>query len=247
MSTAAPGDGGSASEPAADGARPPAWNGWAVERAGGPAATFHARPLEAPLTRSVNVWEVESPALVLGSAQRDAIADLDACLAAGVEVVRRRSGGGAVLLDPGAVVWVDVEVPRGDPLWDDDVGRASWWLGERWGAALAAIGVPDPQVHRGGLVATRWSPLVCFAGLGPGEVTAGAGGPKVLGISQRRTRAGARFQCAVALTWDVDRLATLLRLDDAARATMVADLAAAVAPVAASPPDVVAAFLTSLG
>ena len=39
----------------------------------------------------------------------------------GVAVVRRRSGGGAVLLDPGGVVWVDVVVPRHDPRWDDDV------------------------------------------------------------------------------------------------------------------------------
>lgn len=219
---------------------------WEVVRARGPAAAFHARPLEAPLARAVHLWEVERPALVLGSAQREDVVDLEACAAAGVEVVRRRSGGGAVLLDPGQVAWVDVELPRDDPLWVDDVGRAAWWLGERWGAALADLGVPDPHVHRGGLAATPWSPLVCFAGLGPGEVTAGRGGPKALGISQRRTRAGARFQCAVPLTWDVARLARLLRLDGAARAALVDDLATAVAAVAASPPDVADAFLTSL-
>ena len=223
---------------------PPA--GWAVERASGSAATFHARPLEGPLPRAVHVWEVEAPALVLGSAQPEAVVDAAACAAAGVEVVRRRSGGGAVLLDPGAAVWVDVELPRGDERWDDDVGRAAWWLGERWGAALATLGVADPQVHRGGLLTSRWSSLVCFGGLGPGEITAGPGGPKVLGISQRRTRAGARFQCAVPLTWDIARLAGLLHLDEADRATLVGDLADAVAPVAAPPPDVVAAVLTSL-
>lgn len=224
---------------------PPA--GWAVERASGSAATFHARPLEGPLRPSVHVWEVEAPALVLGSAQPEAVVDAAACAAAGVEVVRRRSGGGAVLLDPGAAVWVDVELPRGDERWDDDVGRASWWLGERWGAALAELGVADPVVHHGGLVTTPWSSLVCFAGLGPGEVTAGTGGPKVLGISQRRTRSGARFQCAVALTWDIARLAGLLRLDPVDRSRLVDDLAGAVAPVAAPPPDVVAAFLAGLG
>lgn len=220
--------------------------GWVVERATGSAAAFHARPLEGPLRRSVHVWDVESPALVLGSAQPEAVVDAEACAAAGVEVVRRRSGGGAVLLDPGRAVWVDVELPRGDDLWDDDVGRASWWLGERWGAALTALGVDEPRVHRGGMVGSRWSTLVCFAGLGPGEVTAGAGGPKVLGISQRRTRAGARFQCAVPLTWDIARLAGLLRLGDDDRSRLVTDLARAVDPVAVPPPDVVAAFLTSL-
>lgn len=221
--------------------------GWVVERASGSAAAFHGRPLEGAVVRAVHVWEVDRPALVLGSAQREEVADLEACRAAGVEVVRRRSGGGAVLLDPGEAVWVDVELPRGDDLWDDDVGRAAWWLGERWGAALAALGVPGPTVHHGGLLATPWSPLVCFAGLGPGEVTAGPGGPKVLGISQRRTRAGARFQCAVPLTWDIGRLAGLLRLDGTDRRRLVEDLAGAVAPVAAPPPEVVAALLTSLG
>lgn len=220
--------------------------GWAVERATGSAAAFHARPLDGPLHRAVHVWEVAGPALVLGSAQDEAVVDAAACAAAGVEVVRRRSGGGAVLLDPGGAVWIDVELPRGDPLWDDDVGRAAWWLGERWGAALGSLGVADPVVHRGGMRSTRWSPLVCFAGLGPGELTAGPGGPKVLGISQRRTRAGARFQCAVPLTWDVARLASLLRLDATARSALVAALDDAVVPVAAPPPDVVTAFVTSL-
>jgi hypothetical protein len=76
-----------------------------------------------------------------------------------------------------------------------------------------------------------WGQLVCFAGLGPGEVTAGLGGAKVVGISQRRTRAGARFQCAVPLAWDPGRLAALLALGDRDRHQLVADLAGAVAPL----------------
>ena len=87
-----------------------------------------------------------------------------------MELVRRRSGGGAVLLVPGEVVWVDVIVPAGDPLWDDDVGRATHWLGATWARALAACGLPDATVHRGPMVRTPWSSLVCFSGLGPGEV-----------------------------------------------------------------------------
>ena len=194
----------------------------------------------------MHVWEVDRPALVLGSAQRDGAIDRAACAAAGGEVVRRRAGGGAVLLEPGQVVWVDVELPRGDPRWDDDVGRAAWWLGERWSEALATLGVAEPTVPRGAMVRTPWSALVCFAGLGPGEVTAGPAGPKVLGVAQRRTRAGARFQCAVPRRWDIERLAALLLLDATALGTLVDDLRDAVAPVAASPHDVVDAFLTSL-
>ena len=68
---------------------------------------------------------------------------------AGIEVVRRRSGGGAVLLVPGEVLWVDVVVPRDDALWDDDVGRATHWLGELWVRALTRCGVAGATVHTG--------------------------------------------------------------------------------------------------
>jgi len=192
-----------------------------------------------PVVPAVHVLAVDRSALVLGSTQPDAVADAAACAAAGVEVVRRRSGGGAVLLDPGGAVWVDVEVPRGHRRWHDDVGRAAWWVGEAWAAAVGGV------VHRGGLVAGRWGRLVCFAGLGPGEVTAAPGGPKVVGIAQRRTRAGARFQCAVPLTWDVERLAGLLALSGDERAALAADLSGAVAPVADTADAVVERLLAS--
>ena len=183
-------------------------SGWGVEAHQGSAAEFHARTVEEPATRALWWSSVDRSALVLGSAQRDEVADVDALAAAGVELVRRRSGGGAVLLVPGEVVWVDVIVPAGDPLWDDDVGRAAHWLGAAWAEALAVCGMPGLEVHRGPMVRTRWSSLVCFSGLGPGEVH--AGGRKVVGISQRRTRRWARFQCAAYLRWDPAALVTLL-------------------------------------
>src|SRR5947207_41753 len=83
-----------------------------------PAAALHARPLA---TERILTWcDVERPAIVLGSAQRDD----GLVVGPGVDVVRRRSGGGAVLLVPGDVVWADVTIPAGDPLWETDVGRA---------------------------------------------------------------------------------------------------------------------------
>jgi lipoate-protein ligase A len=181
---------------------------WVVHRAVGSAAHLHGRSFEAPVIRAVAVLGVDRPALVLGSTQRDDVVDHDAAARLGVDVVRRRSGGGAVLLRPGGTVWVDVELPRDDPLWHDDIGRATWWLGDAWAGALASVGVRDPEVHRGGLVRSPESALVCFAGRGPGEVT--VDGAKAVGISQRRRRAGARFQCAVPLAWDAATLAALL-------------------------------------
>jgi hypothetical protein len=86
----------------------------------------------------------------------------------------------------------------------------------------------------------RESDVVCFAGLGPGEVT--RYGAKVVGISQRRTRHAARFQCAVLARWDVVGIATLLGLDRAA----IIELAPLAAGVEAEPSRLVDAFVAAL-
>ncbi len=209
---------------------------WAVERSAGSAAAFHGREVPDPARRAVWVFDVAGPALVLGSTQPLSVVVPGAL----VEVVRRRSGGGAVLLVPGAVVWIDVIVPRGDVLWDDDVGRASWWLGRAWVRALGACGVAGAQVHTGPLVRTRWSGLVCFAGLGPGEVT--VDGVKAVGISQRRTRSAARFQCCAYLRWDPVAMVDVL----AEPRPAPEELAGCVFEVGAPTSDVESAFLAEL-
>lgn len=175
------------------------------------------------MTRAARVMQPTDRALVLGSSQASSAADLAACASAGVEVVRRRSGGGAVLVEPGSQLWVDLLVPTGDPLADDDVGRATWWVGEAWAAALRKAGFDSAEVWKGGLVRRPWSSHVCFALLGAGEVTA-AGGPKVVGVSQRRTRLGALFQCSCLLRWQPTALAELLALSPEQRASAAGDL-----------------------
>ncbi len=178
-----------------------------ITRLVGRAGELHARPFPDPVSRAVWVLDVERPALVLGSTQPDTVVDGARARATGVDVARRRSGGGAVLLVPGEHLWIDVVLPRDDRLWHDDVGRAGWWLGDVWAGAIGG----DAEVHHGPLRRDRWSDLVCFAGLGPGEVT--VGGRKVVGISQRRTRAGARFQCVALAAWDPRPLLDLLAVD----------------------------------
>jgi lipoate-protein ligase A len=200
---------------------------------------------------SVRLVEPAGPALVLGSTQPPDVVDRQRAAAAGVAVVSRRSGGGAVLVVPGQVVWADVFVPADDRLWLPDVGRAAHWLGRVWTGALAALG-RESEWHDGPLVVTPWSRLVCFAGLGPGEVrlpTAfghAAGGAKVVGVSQRRTRSGALFQCAALLGWDPSGLLDLLAIDPAERARGEADLAAAATGLALPADAVEAAFLEQL-
>lgn len=213
---------------------------WQVETHRGGAAAFHAREVPDPVAPAVWWFEVTSSALVLGSSQPMEHVDLGACSRLGIEVVRRRSGGGAVLLQPGDAVWVDVIVPRAHPLWSDDVGRAAWWLGECWQAALASLGVTGTEVHHGAMVRTPWSDRVCFAGTGAGEVI--RDGAKVVGISQRRTRVAARFQCALYRYWRPEVHAALF----SPPAPTSADLAGLVVTVDVPAATVAAAFHEAL-
>lgn len=181
-----------------------------IDRVRGNAASFHARELPTEPGRYLWWFDVESPALVLGSTQSDAVVDHNRCGELGIDIVRRRSGGGAVMLWPGEVLWLDVVITRDDPRWDDDVGRAMWWVGDAWVAAITEIAgeISGLDVYRGPLIERDRGRLVCFAGLGPGEVM--LGDHKLVGISQRRVRGVARFQCAMYLAWQPDRLLEVL-------------------------------------
>ena len=189
--------------------------GWRVEVVG---EGFGERAAARPAAeRSIVVLDVARPTLVLGSSQKDDVVDWQRVRRRDAEVVHRRSGGAAVLVEPGAAVWVDVTIPAGDPLWDDDVSRAFHWIGAAWAEVVgAAAAGRDVRRYDGPLVKSDWSPLVCFAGLGPGEVT--LDGAKVVGLSQRRTREATLFQCCALLRWEPERLLDLLALDDVTRA-----------------------------
>ena len=136
--------------------------------------------------RRISWLRPTAPAVILGSASPDPFRGRQ------VGLVRRRSGGGLVWLDPGISSWIDVFVPAGDPLWCADVSQAFHWLGRTLAAAFSAVGIPA-EMHGGPYEAGPSDGLVCFASLGPGEVV--VEGQKLVGISQRRTREGARFQC----------------------------------------------------
>lgn len=187
---------------------------WSIERRADSARALHepwpARPERG--RRVVALCSVRGPrAVVLGSSQTTDLVALETAGREGVDVVHRGSGGGAVLVGPAAQVWFDVWLPRRDPLWDDDVIRSSWWLGETWARALGVLGAPALTVHHGRVTRGEWAELVCFAGVGPGEVTAGA--TKVVGVAQRRSHEGARLHSMAPLLWDPGALVALLALD----------------------------------
>ena len=176
----------------------------------GRAGEFHG--LDWPVISEPHIWHFlpRRSALVLGSTQDESLIDLDICKERNIDVVRRRSGGGVVLLQPGNTVWIDVVLPSNHRRWQVDIGKSAQWVGEVFAASLSDLGCGPFVVHSGALQKSVWSNLVCFAGRGSGEVF-DQQGSKVVGISQRRTRQWARFQCAVSINWDPVTLIDVLR------------------------------------
>lgn len=145
---------------------------WRIESTRESAEAFHGRDL--PAERAIWRATINETAVVLGSRQDSNIVNHEACQKDGVAIVRRRSGGGVVLLQAFTHLWLDFVVPQGDELWRDDIGESMWWVGDLWAEALAKCEVADLdqlKVHRGGLERSSESDLICFGGLGPGEVT----------------------------------------------------------------------------
>jgi lipoate-protein ligase A len=192
-----------------------------------------------------------APALVLGSTQRPLLGALGepgpTSATPPLEVVVRRSGGGAVLVVPATTVWVDLVVGRDDPRWEDDLSASSTWLGEAWCRALGSLGI-EARLVTGPYRPGRWDGLVCFAGAAAGEVTDPAG-VKLVGISQRRTRHGARFQCLAHTRFDPEPLVRLLGplVPPEDVTALAAAVAASTATVAAAPAALEAAVLDALG
>jgi lipoate-protein ligase A len=178
-----------------------------IDRVGSPAELLELLPHRARLSCIAHPL---SKAVVLGSAQRATDIDEAACEAEGYDILRRRSGGGAVLVAPGDQVWLDVFVPVSDPLFNTDVHVATYWLGELWKEVLSEVvgATAKLSMHRGKAVSSAWSSSVCFSGLGPGEIT--VDGYKVVGVSQRRSRYGAWLFSLALVNFDPLRLARMI-------------------------------------
>ncbi len=185
---------------------------WTIKSTSGSAADFHARDTDNVERPEIWIHNVHRPALVLGSTQPTSTIDTERAQQDNIEVCKRRSGGGLVRIDPNEL-WVDVLLPKHSRLWKTDIGDSMLWVGQTWANALQDL-LPDatPTVFSGPLTNREIGKVICFGGMGSGEVE--IGGYKVVGISQRRTRNLARFQCLVKQRWQPNLLRPYLANDN---------------------------------
>jgi len=178
-------------------------------------------PGSAPLVRW---WVAASPAVVIGLGLRQRLAlivDVERCRAAGVEVLERRAGGGAVLVDEHMLCGA-ICLPRASVV--DDVTDSYRWLGDLLLAKLRASGVPG--AHRVGVAEARTDVAAlkaqddaishlllstCYGALSPHEIAMGAA--KLVGIAQVRRRHAVLFQFGILLR-DQSALADYLQVAD---------------------------------
>ena len=184
---------------------------WQLEHVVDTAQEIHERPWPNPLVPTVWHCDVTSPSLVLGITQGMGPDIVQRAQDADVALCRRSSGGAAVWLSPKSSLWIDVFVPVGHVAFRQDIGKAAVIVGRAWQSALWRIG-HSTAVHDGPMVKSANSAAWCFDGLGAGEVSDLGTGGKIIGISQRRSRRGSRFQCVGYLVDDTATGRSLVEL-----------------------------------
>lgn len=193
------------------------------------ADALHALAL--PTGDGVEIWHLRPTerVVVLGSAQKPEAFDLARLGAAGVGLAGRRSGGGAVYIEPAGVVWIDVCAPRGSAWWHDDLAQNFVIVGQAWQNAFASLGV-ETELCTDSPDRSDAARMACWAGIGWGELT--IDGVKVMGLSQRRTRWGARVQGMAVLDGTAERAADFLDIDEPTRIELRAAIGTATVDIA---------------
>ena len=176
---------------------------------------------EAPAT--LRWYGYELPALVLGIGQAVDAIRADEAREAGLEVVKRSSGGAVVFAGPDLIA-LDVALPSSSPLAIPDVVESYRWLGEVFLEGLVSVSssarltMVSPEAARADQSAQRASPirtpehvraLACFGVLSPYEIAVD-GGTKLIGFSQIRKRGVVLFQVGFYTRFSGESLAAFL-------------------------------------
>jgi len=159
---------------------------------------------------TLRFYEWDPPAVSLGYAQGEGTLDLEACTRVGLPVVRRPTGGGAVL--HGGDLTYAVALPRHRSWGARSVAASCRVIHAAVASGLRRLGVAaemaDPRA--GHPPATRGC-AACFAALSGSEIA--VGGRKLVGSAQRRFRRAILQHGSILLEATQDRLAALLATD----------------------------------
>lgn len=153
-----------------------AWNQWQLE--------------QTVIAPACQLWGYQTPGLVLGCSQKNALSAAQAL--AGIDVVSRQAGGGAVLVGPW-MLSASVVLPNADALVCGNLVASYRWLGELYAALLQNMGIaahaitPDEArvLQQAVPAELAWA---CYGGFSPWEVVVGK--RKIVGLAQVRRRTG---------------------------------------------------------
>ena len=140
------------------------------------------------------IWELNTYAVVLGYSRAEQVdADMTKCAEDHVPVVRRRSGGGTVLLGPGCMCY-SLAMPFAGQAHLQDIGSTNRWVLQRVASALSS----------------NCSEVITVSGVSDLTVS----DRKIGGSAQRRTRDGVLWHGTLLYDFDLTRIARYLREPD---------------------------------
>jgi lipoate-protein ligase A len=145
-------------------------------------------------TPQVLFWQYDQAAVIMGCSQRPDEGQTQRSLKAGFPIMRRRSGGGAVLAGPW-MLSVTVFIPTDHPVAGQNIIEIFSWLERIWIDTLLSCGVPckgvDQQMIDRSKVVSQEQDLkwACYAALSHGEIVS-EDGRKLVGLAQIRKRKG---------------------------------------------------------
>jgi lipoate-protein ligase A len=180
-------------------------------------------------------WHMtERPTLLVGPASwsiQESLARRENSTEQNVAVVRRASGGGAVLAAAG-VIGLDVALPAHHWLLSGDIVEDYRWLGHVWQRALRSLGIEARVLSIAEARMLSRAPindeiegyvrLACFGSYSPYEVVVGK--RKVVGLSQVRRGGGVLLASGIHLHFDAATIVSALPVPHAYHADIASVL-----------------------
>ena len=156
-----------------------------------------------PPTLRLYAWH--PPAISLGQSQRIAAVDARRCASDGIDIVRRPTGGLAIL--HAEELTYSVALPIQHPLAEGDVMTSYCRIARAILRALAILGVPDPRADRVAPQDKAKGP-VCFEA--PSDYEIVGAGKKLVGSAQWRRLDGVLQHGSLPLAGDIARICDYL-------------------------------------